>query len=243
MNNASSQQKFWRFVHDRLGTKVILCLFLLFTHSAYAQNSSEMNKPAFLFLDLSFTAHRSDTMNATDFGTDYAAGVMAWTGKKKNIGLSIIQREHHVSFTQVGSSLDSAWLDASIFYRYLWFYPFLSLGHCSLEAKRAGAPLTDFLCNTMGAGLDIRIPASTAMIARVGAKSTSIIAVSDRLGTLNAIGPLQEYYAGLDIYPKLPWMAINVGFRYRSYSLNVAGEEFGEIETGPYVGCEFHYDF
>lgn len=246
MYYASSLQKSWPFSRgvERMGM-VFIPICFVFATQAMAQSSSELDKTAFplhVQTDFSFAAHRSDTMNATDFGAEYGLTFATWAGKKKNIGLALSHRQMEAKFSQVGSFMKTSWTDATIYFRYLWFYPFVNMGHCLLEAKRDGASLTDSICSTAGGGLDLHIPAGSNVIARLGMKSTAVLEIRDRLNVLSAIGPVQQFDAGVDINPKLSWMTLSLGFRYRSYTVQI-DETYKEIETGPFVGIDLHQDF
>ncbi len=243
---ASSLQKnlpyFQVFLKAHMAS-ISVCFFL--ATPAFSQSSSELDKTTFSVhfeTDFSFAAHRSDTMNATDFGAEYGVSLATWAGKRKNIGLALSQRHLSTKFSQVGSSMSTSWTDASAYYRFYWFYPYVSLGHGTLEAKRNGTDLSDAICSTAGAGLDIHIPAGSNVVARLGMKSTSVLEIRDRLGALSSIRPVQQYDAGVDINPKLTWMTLQLGFRYRSYVVDI-GQTYKEIETGPFVGVNFHQDF
>ena len=212
----------------------------------FAWGSPELDKKTsntYIVMDASFIAHRSEAINATDFGSEYEVTVGTWATKTKGLGLGITYGANTTKFTQSDAQKASTWTNFFLTYRLAWFYPSVTLGSCNSTVEDDGIPLADTLCTTSGGGLDVRIPAGPNLVVEFGLASTQVSMLRDSISNENSISSKQEYHVGVDIYPKVDWVSFLVGFCYRYYWQHLNDIDYKEIETGPHVGIMFRKEF
>lgn len=200
--------------------------------------------PLYFNSEVMFAAHRSDAISGTDFGTEYGSTLGVWGGKRKNFGLSLSTRSIQTNFAQDDAKTASSWTDMDINYRFLWFYPHLALGFCTMKLESVGTKVMDANCRTFGGGLELKVPAGSSVVVSLDMDFYKISGFRDKIDNSNAIKQRSEYAFTVDVYPmSATWMSIVGGFRYRTYNLTIATEDHKEMETGPFVGFNLGLDF
>jgi len=210
-----------------------------------AQNSDLDKRTPSVYLEAegSFSTHKSNTLNGTDFATGSGLEAGVWTGKDKNLGMAVRQSQFQTHFTQVDAGADESWTDFLLRYRLLWFYPTAVIGSCNLGIEKNGQKIVDLLCTTLGASLGIRVPVGQYVIVEFTPLVAKPVSVKDRLARDTTVDLRSDYSLGVSLRPKLPWLDINVGFRYRTYNLTIAGDNTREVYAGPYLGLALGFSF
>lgn len=222
-----------------------LALSLSSAGTLYAQSAAELDKKAtsaYLRVDGMFLVHKSDTLGATDFGSESNITIGTWAGKTKRFGLGISNRNSRTKFTQINGALSTTWTDMSLSYRVLWFHPYLSVGSCRIVGSLDDAQIADGVCTTVGGGVDVRVPFGPFVVLNLDLNALEVPHYRDHVDTTNDLGNRREAALGVAIYPKLTWLSILIGYRYRAYEMTTAGTGHDETETGPYLGLNFGYD-
>ena len=189
-----------------------------------------------------FLTRKSTALRTTDFGSEYISGLNAWTGKSKNIGIGLTEYQSRTHFTQVDAAANTSWTDATLTFRYMWFYPTIIIGDGAISIVKDDAPVVSALCLTAGFGLDFRVPASQYVITTAGAKYVKPRRNFGNETEESVLGYRSDYMLEVAFFPSLEWMSVVAGYRARFYQVRVANEFVTETELGPNLGLSFQYD-
>jgi hypothetical protein len=197
----------------------------------------------FFKTDVGFSAHKSGTLDSTDFSNEFNFLVGSWAGKSKNIGLGLSRRSSNTSFSEDKSYAATRWTDFYTSFRWRFFYPYIAFGFGQVEMKRPTQPLVDGIANQMGGGLNLKFPAGPYVVVQANSQFMSSLVTKDSTRANNELGTRTRYEVGVEIFPGKDWIHIPITYRYQKYRLKSFDEWHNEIETGPNIGVSMGYDF
>jgi hypothetical protein len=226
-----------------------LLVFLLFTQHLCAED--DVRAPTvFLELGGGLTTYKSKlvTSNDTSISTGYSLGLNG--GADKNIG-ALLRNESNTTNFEYGvngttSQIQSNFQDFLLRYRLGFFYLGPVFSQTAFKVKRYGVAYLDTLGSGIGfnGGLMFIVARNSEIFLDYTSTSTSTVKDVVQSSTSKVgIGSRSEIYLGSKIPITRSVLNFFFGYKQRTYSISVSGQNSSELQTTTWVGLALKDNF
>jgi hypothetical protein len=114
----------------------------------------------------------------------------------------------------------------------------LIIGSCDLYAKLGDVEMFDLLCTTVGFSVKNRIPIGPNVTGLVNFDQVTPLVVKDQTGNDSFVNARSTTEVGIALNPKVSWIYIWAGYRYRTFQMTSADTVYNEMQTGPFLSLQ-----
>lgn len=219
-------------------------MVVIFATPTFAQTRSQVwggpltqqAQTIYMRADAGMTTYESDTAGSKESMESTTYQVGGWAGEERLVGISMTSSEADVPFTLNDANLHTSFRDVRMMARLAWFTPSIGVSLSEVDVTQGETDLVGVYGTGMSAGLAVGVPLHTRLVMQAEAMTVQNTKAYDKLGEGTELGRRDEADAHLsfDVTDRL--VDLLVGYRLRTYELDVAAEKKTEKSQGAYAG-------
>ena len=202
----------------------------------YGGTLTQQTQTAFFAADIGYQTYDSDSVSSKDTSPAYNYRVGGYAGENRVLGVFANVADSTTNFELNASKVRTAWRDLALQYRLGIFSPSVIATSSELLLSSTDQQDIHIFATGLGAGLAVHIPLTDKIIVQADAKAINSSNAHDRYGKEVKVGRRDEaeLAASIDVVER--YVDLLIGYRYRSYTLDIEGDVATETQTTPFGG-------
>lgn len=186
--------------------------------------------------DVGMTTYESEAADSKETRESMTYSVGGWAGEGRVVGISMTSSKADVPFSLNDSSLKTSFQDVRMMARLAWFTPSIGVSLSEVDVREGEVDTVGVYGTGMSAGLAVGIPLHTRLVMQAEAMVVESSKVYDKLDQDTKLGRRSEADAHLSFDVTDRIVDLLVGYRLRSFELEVEEEKLQEKSQGAYAG-------